>query len=186
VAVSTDYNYVPFIKNEDNSTNKNQVKDGSVLGKDDFLKLMVTQLQHQNPLEPMDNTEYISQMASFSSLEQMSNLNTSFERMAALWSDYLIPQMQWQQAAQVLGKTVTYQNPSTEEGAPKFLTGLVDSVLAKDGQIFFMINDNEISMDSVTQIWAQSDSSLELLEDIRDQVKDLLGTMEMTEDEADG
>jgi hypothetical protein len=86
--------------------------------------------------------------------------------------------------AQVLGKTVTYQNPSTEEGAPEFLTGMVDSVLAKDGQIFFMINDNEISMDSVTQIWAQSDPSLELLEDIRDQVKDLVGNMEMTEDEA--
>jgi flagellar basal-body rod modification protein FlgD len=185
VAVSTDYNYVPFINN-DESSNRTQIKDGSVLGKDDFLKLMITQLQHQNPLEPMDNTEYISQMASFSSLEQMSNLNTSFEKMAALWSDYLIPQMQWQQAAQVLGKTVTYQNPSSEEGAPEFLTGLVDSVLARDGQIFFMINDTEISMDSVTQIWAQSDSSLDLLEDIRDQVKDLLGNMEMTEDEADG
>lgn len=186
MAVSTNYKYVPFLNNDDTSTNKNQVKDGSVLGKDDFLKLMVTQLQHQNPLEPMDNTEYISQMASFSALEQMSNLNTSFEKMAALWSDYLIPQMQWQQAAQVLGKTVTYQNPSTEEGAPGFLTGMVDSVLAKDGQIFFIINDTEISMDSVTQIWAQSDSSLELLEDIRDQVKDLVGNMEMTEDEADG
>ena len=49
-----------------------------------------------------------------------------------------------------------------------------------------MINDNEISMDSVTQIWSQSDSSLELLEDIRDQVKNLVGNMEMTEDEADG
>ena len=185
MAVSTDYNYVPFIQ-DDKSSQSTQIKDGSVLGKDDFLKLMITQLQHQNPLEPMDNTEYISQMASFSSLEQMSNLNTSFEKMAALWSDYLIPQMQWQQAAQVLGKTVTYQNPSSEEGAPEFLTGLVDSVLARDGQIFFMINDTEISMDSVTQIWAQSDSSLDLLEDIRDQVKDLLGNMEMTEDEADG
>ena len=186
MAVSTDYTYRPFINNDNSSTDKKQVKDGSVLGKDDFLKLMITQLRHQNPLEPMDNTEYISQMASFSALEQMNNLNTSFEKMAALWSDYLIPQMQWQQAAQVLGKTVTYQNPSTEEGAPGFLTGMVDSVLARDGQIFFIINDTEISMDSVTQIWAQSDSSLELLEDIRDQVKDLVGNMEMTEDEAHG
>ena len=81
MAVSTDYTYRPFINNDDSSTDKKQVKDGSVLGKDDFLKLMITQLRHQNPLEPMDNTEYISQMASFSALEQMNNLNTSFESM---------------------------------------------------------------------------------------------------------
>lgn len=50
------------------------------LGKDDFLKLLMLQMQHQDPLEPMDNQQMLSQMAQFSSLEQMSNLNDTFQQ----------------------------------------------------------------------------------------------------------
>jgi len=49
----------------------------SELGKDEFLQLLVTQLKYQDPLEPMDNTEYISQLAQFSTLEYMGNMNTT-------------------------------------------------------------------------------------------------------------
>ena len=51
---------------------------GGELGKDEFLTLLVTQMQNQDPLNPMDNTEMIAQLAQFSSLEQMQNLNESF------------------------------------------------------------------------------------------------------------
>ncbi len=49
------------------------------LGKDDFLNLFVTQLQNQDPLQPMDNTQFLSQMAQFSSLEQMQNIAGAME-----------------------------------------------------------------------------------------------------------
>jgi len=69
----------------DYKVSNQQQKTGSTnLGKDDFLKLLVTQLRYQNPLEPMDNKEYIAQLAQFSSLEQMQNLNMQLASLSAI------------------------------------------------------------------------------------------------------
>ena len=51
----------------------------SVLGKDDFLDMMIAQLKNQDPLDPMDGTEFTAQLAQFSSLEQLSNVNGNLE-----------------------------------------------------------------------------------------------------------
>jgi len=54
---------------------------GGEMGKQEFLNLLVTQLRNQNPLEPMDQGEYAAQLAQFSSLEQLTNLNSGFDQM---------------------------------------------------------------------------------------------------------
>lgn len=81
------------------------VNPGGELGKNDFLKLMVAQLQAQNPLEPSNGTEYISELAQFSQLEQTTNIAQSSAQSASS-----------QQAAQVLGligHTVSYVDHTT-------------------------------------------------------------------------
>lgn len=74
------------------------------MDKDDFLKLLITQLQNQNPLEPMNDTEYVSQIANFSTLEQMNNMNKSMEQ-----STQFMAQDALMQLSGLIGQDVTWQ-----------------------------------------------------------------------------
>lgn len=65
---------------ESSQTSELQIgQAGGSLGKDEFMKMLVVQMQNQDPMEPMDNSEMTAQLAQFSSLEQMENLNNQFE-----------------------------------------------------------------------------------------------------------
>ncbi|MDZ5781813.1 flagellar hook capping FlgD N-terminal domain-containing protein [Marinococcus luteus] len=75
------------------------------MDKDDFLKLLITQLQNQNPLEPMNDTEYVSQIANFSTLEQMNNMNKSMEQ-----STQFMAQDALMQLSGLIGQDVTWQS----------------------------------------------------------------------------
>jgi flagellar basal-body rod modification protein FlgD len=79
------------------------------LGKNDFLKLMVAQLQAQNPLEPTNDTEYIAELAQFSQLEQTSNIAQTSSQ-AALSQKVA-------QAVGLIGHTVSYIDPTTGASA---------------------------------------------------------------------
>jgi flagellar basal-body rod modification protein FlgD len=75
------------------------------LGKNDFLKLMVAQLQAQNPLEPTNDTEYIAELAQFSQLEQTTNIAQTSSQSASA--------QQVAQAVGLIGHTVSYIDPAT-------------------------------------------------------------------------
>ena len=66
--------------NNTSSTTSNVSANKSALGKDDFLKLMIAQMKNQDPMNPMDGTQYAAQLAQFSSLEQLANLNSNITK----------------------------------------------------------------------------------------------------------
>ena len=75
------------------------------LGKDDFLRILITQLQNQNPISPVEDKEFIAQLAQFSSLEQITNLSSSFNTLAqSLNSD---------RGLSLLGRTVEINDNGT-------------------------------------------------------------------------
>lgn len=86
------------------------------LGKDDFLKLLLTQLSHQDPTAPMDNTQFIAQMAQFSTLEQMTNMSVGFNQLSNL--------LNTSDAVATMGKTV-----EIDTGAGTGVTGVVEAVV---------------------------------------------------------
>jgi flagellar basal-body rod modification protein FlgD len=85
------------------------------LDRDDFLKLLITQLQHQDPTSPVEDKDFIAQMAQFSSLEQMTNMSTGFQKLTGLLAS--------SEASQVLGKTVELRD------GENLVRGVVDRVV---------------------------------------------------------
>jgi flagellar basal-body rod modification protein FlgD len=73
-----------------------------ILGKDDFLNMLIAQLQHQDPLNPADSTEFTAQLAQFSSLEQLSNIHESLENMEQFQAS-----LTHTQAVSYIGKEIT-------------------------------------------------------------------------------
>ncbi len=78
------------VNNTYETWNPDSPKGKSVLGKDDFMKLMLNQLKHQDPLNPMENTEFSAQLAQFTSLEQLSNMNKTLE--SSIEANFLLTQ----------------------------------------------------------------------------------------------
>jgi len=106
-----------------------QTQTPATLGKEDFLRILVTQLTHQDPTQPMENREFIGQMAQFSSLEQMTNLNREMSRMAGMLART--------QAFGLLGRTVEVQDgDSVQAGQVTQVTGAETPQVLVDGRYF--------------------------------------------------
>ena len=102
----------------------------SSLGKDEFLKILITQVQNQDPLNPVDDKEFISQMATFSSLEQMMNMNKTMTQFVEN-QDPFTSYVDW------LGKEVSW----TDGQSTTDKTGTVSSVKHSKGSYYLILDD---------------------------------------------
>ena len=127
--------------------------DNSSLGKDAFLQILITQLQNQDPTSPMDDKEFISQMAQFSSLEQMQNMTKAMESLLdsqkqtqlMSYTSFVGKDVKWHK---VTDKTDEAGKPIVNEGA-----GTVVEVKFKDGEpIFVLDSGKEITTGNISSI----------------------------------
>ena len=112
-------------------------KSSSSLDKEAFLQLLVTQMKYQDPLEPTDNTEYVSQLATFSELEEMQNMvgSTDLSR-----------------ASSLVGKYVTVKVTNETTGDTTLKGGKVDYVAVEGGKGYLNIDGENYSVDDLDSV----------------------------------
>ncbi|MQN01419.1 MAG: hypothetical protein FRC54_05750 [bacterium LCO1.1] len=137
---------------ENSKTEKSSSKTQQT--KDMFMKLLVAQMKYQNPLEPTDNTEYLKEMASFSQVEAVENMATSFEKMSG---------------NSLVGQIAT----ATDDDGVEH-TGKVEYTFKKDGSTWLHIGDDDFSIDNVTGV---KDSDYYTATTIRDTINQELAKL---------
>lgn len=116
----------------------------SVLGKDDFLQLLVTQLSYQDPLNPVGDQEFIAQLAQFSALEQMHNVAAQVERLA----DVQLVTGGMGQAASLLGRSVVLFDATEGET----VEGVVEAVRLEEGIPVLVVDGRQFSLFDVVEV----------------------------------
>lgn len=106
------------------------------MDKEAFLKLLVAQMQYQDPLEPTSNTEYISQYAQFSQVESLQNMSGS---------------MDLQRASSLVGQMVYVKNTNSE-GETGYIMGKVDYVTFEGGKAYVYINEKRYALENVETV----------------------------------
>jgi len=117
------------LKNTSKSANNDMDKDA-------FLQLLVAQMKYQDPLQPTSNTEYISQYAQFSQVEQMQNMSSS---------------MDLQRASSLVGEEV-YIKTTTSSGETKYVQGKVDYVVYENNKAYLSINEELYSLEDLDTV----------------------------------
>ncbi len=128
------------------------------LDRNAFLKLLITQMSNQDPMKPTDDTEFVSQLAQFSSLEQMQNMNTNLDKFVGVQTltqatGWIGKAIQWVDAAS--GKNVAGQVKSVtfEDGVPSLVVPMNVSVKGSDGKYTQQIQEYNVPMSSVNNVF---------------------------------
>ena len=110
----------------------------------DYMKLLVTQLQNQNPLEPLDNQEMAAQLAQFSQLQQLENMNASFGQ--------VLESVQRSYASSLLGKAISF-HATASDGTMETRMGRVDEVImGSDGQDALLVEGQNVDLTAVLSV----------------------------------
>ncbi len=123
-----------------NAPKAKQSLDGTAngLGKDDFMKLLLAQMGNQDPMKPMEDKEFIAQLAQFNSLEQMQQVNTHVQELVA--SQALT------EASLLLGRTVE------AFGSNGVINGVVSSVSVISGKPMLTVGSEQVAISDVTKV----------------------------------
>lgn len=111
------------------------------LGKDQFLSILVTQLRNQDPMQPLQDKDFIAQMAQFTSVEQLMNMASELSLM----------RQNIGAASSLIGKTIEWSE-TDDAGEVTTVSGVVDSIISKDGILYARVGASEIALDYVTSI----------------------------------
>lgn len=125
-----------IVETESQNSLKNKSGSSNGMDRDTFLQLLVAQMKYQDPLEPTSNTEYISQYAQFSQVEQIQNMAAS--------SDLA-------RATSLVGQEV-YIKTTTSTGDTKYVQGRVDYVVYENGKAYLSINEQLYSLDDLDTV----------------------------------
>jgi len=120
-----------------NSQSTSKAKDASSLDKEAFLQLLVAQMKYQDPLQPTSNTEYISQLATFSSLEEMQNMNSTMTDL---------------QATNLVGKQVVLKVTSDITGTTTTVSGYVEYVTRENDKTYLVVDGNPYNIDDLESV----------------------------------
>lgn len=134
--ILTKLDEISFSKDRTEKTDKTSRTPGGELGKDEFLQLLVCQMKNQDPLEPEKDTDFIAQLAQFSALEQMQNLNETVMN---------------SQAFSLVGKYVLV-NTTASDGKVSEVKGVVDYVTIKNGDSYMSVNGQLYSIDNLVEV----------------------------------
>lgn len=138
--------------NMQNTTAQMQAKEKAAnggtqeLGEKAFLQLMMEQLKHQDPLEPMDNTQFLTQQAQFTQLSSLQNMEASMNAFN-----------QYSQAASMMGKDVIIQDPNTEE----YIYGNVEAINLSSKNATVVVGGKTYPLETIVQIQANTVSGNE-------------------------
>ena len=124
---------IAAVTNVNQPQSASSTNSGQTLGSAQFLQLLTTELQNQDPLQPMDDTQSVAQLAQFSALQAQNSLNTSFQNFQSNFGVL--------QAASLIGKQVTVTTPDASgQGTGSNVTGTVASISVQNGTPYFTMN----------------------------------------------